>query len=242
MEPDAVLTQTKHHSHAGNHCCDSCGEICEHRHHEHGHAHNHAHENKAKKSDKEKWMPLIPIIGAVLLLVPAILINNQIISAVFFLLSGLTAGFPIFVKGIKKLVRFSFDENILLLIAFIAAFAIREYFEACLVVILFSFGEYLEDIAVAKSKRSIEALTQIRPDFANVLQNGAVVQTDCEKVQIGDHILIKPGERIPLDCIIEDGSSQIDNAAITGESIPVSAEPDSQLLSGRNQPYCRSTS
>lgn len=232
MEPDAVLTQTKHHSHAGNHCCDSCGEICEHRHHEHGHAHNHAHENKAKKSDKEKWMPLIPIIGAVLLLVPAILINNQIISAVFFLLSGLTAGFPIFVKGIKKLVRFSFDENILLLIAFIAAFAIREYFEACLVVILFSFGEYLEDIAVAKSKRSIEALTQIRPDFANVLQNGAVVQTDCEKVQIGDHILIKPGERIPLDCIIEDGSSQIDNAAITGESIPVSAEPGSQLLSG----------
>ena len=177
-------------------------------------------------------MPLIPIIGAVLLLVPAILINNQIISAVFFLLSGLTAGFPIFVKGIKKLVRFSFDENILLLIAFIAAFAIREYFEACLVVILFSFGEYLEDIAVAKSKRSIEALTQIRPDFANVLQNGAVVQTDCEKVQIGDHILIKPGERIPLDCIIEDGSSQIDNAAITGESIPVSAEPGSQLLSG----------
>lgn len=230
IEPDAVLTQIRSHSHVSSDRCGCCGETCEHRHEEHGHS--HPQESQHKQFNTEKWMPLLPLISAVLFLVPAILIDNDILSAVFFLLSGLTAGFQVFLKGIKKLARLSFDENILLLIAFVAAFAIREYFEACLVVILFSFGEYLEEIAVAKSKRSIEALTQIRPDFANVLKNGTVIQMDCHEVQIGDHILIKPGERIPLDCIIKDGSSQIDNAAITGESIPVAVEPGFQLLSG----------
>ena len=228
MEPDAVLTRTKNHSHISSRRCDCCEESCEHHHDEH----EHSHSQENKKFNKEKWMPLLPLVGAVLLLIPAILIDNDIVSAIFFLISGLMAGFQVFIKGIKKLVRLSFDENILLLIAFVAAFAIREYFEACLVVILFSFGEYLEDVAVAKSKRSIEALTQIRPEFANVLKNGTIIQMECEKVQIGDRILIKPGERIPLDCIVKDGNSQIDNAAITGESIPISVEPGSQLLSG----------
>lgn len=228
MEPDAVLTRTKNHSHISSRRCDCCEESCEHHHDEH----EHSHSQENKKFNKEKWMPLLPLVGAVLLLIPAILIDNDIVSAVFFLISGLMAGFQVFIKGIKKLVRLSFDENILLLIAFVAAFAIREYFEACLVVILFSFGEYLEDVAVAKSKRSIEALTQIRPEFANVLKNGTIIQMESEKVQIGDRILIKPGERIPLDCIVKDGNSQIDNAAITGESIPIAVEPGSQLLSG----------
>ena len=228
MEPDAVLTRTKNHSHISSVRCDCCEESCEHHHDEH----EHSHSQENKKFNKEKWMPLLPLVGAVLLLIPAILIDNDIVSAVFFLISGLMAGFQVFIKGIKKLVRLSFDENILLLIAFVAAFAIREYFEACLVVILFSFGEYLEDVAVAKSKRSIEALTQIRPEFANVLKNGTIIQMESEKVQIGDRILIKPGERIPLDCIVKDGNSQIDNAAITGESIPIAVEPGSQLLSG----------
>ena len=228
IEPDAVLTRTKNHSHISSGRCDCCEESCEHHHDEH----EHSHSQENKKFNKEKWMPLLPLVGAVLLLIPAILIDNDIVSAIFFLISGLMAGFQVFIKGIKKLVRLSFDENILLLIAFVAAFAIREYFEACLVVILFSFGEYLEDVAVAKSKRSIEALTQIRPEFANVLKNGTIIQMECEKVQIGDRILIKPGERIPLDCIVKDGNSQIDNAAITGESIPIAVETGSQLLSG----------
>ncbi len=233
-EPDAVLSRTEKHSPLHRHRCDSCTEKCEHHHeHEHHHDHEHHHEHTAKKKSGEgKIKPLIPMLGAVLLLAFAALSGHPTLSVVLYLLSGVVAGLPVFIKGIKKLVRLSFDENILLLIAFVAAFAIGEYFEACLVVILFAFGEYLENLAVAKSKRSIEALTQIRPEFANVVQDGKVVATACEAVPIGARILIKPGERIPLDCRVESGSSQVDNAAITGESIPVSAEPGGQLLSG----------
>ncbi len=177
-------------------------------------------------------LPIITLVLGAVLLLPALLLQGTSISVIGFFLSGLLAGWQIFWKGLKKLRRLCIDENILLLISFAAAFAIAEYFEACMVVLLFSFGEALENLAVSRSKRSIEALTKIRPEVATVLRNGKQEQLPCEQISIGDILLIKPGERTGLDCEIIAGESQIDNSAITGEAIPVTVAPGDLLLSG----------
>lgn len=220
LEPDAILRtqQLVSHQHGNSHNSCDCSDSCE-----------------EKRNKKHQLMPRLPLLllgTAVLLLIPALMLKGSIASAVLFFLSGLAAGYQVFWKGLKKLRTLTLDENILLLIAFIAAFLIGEYFEACLVVILFSVGELLEDHAVERSKKSIEALTQIRPETAGVLRDGKIYELPCEDVQIGDTIVVKPGERIPLDCVVLSGNSQTDNAAITGESVPVPAAEGSALSSG----------
>ncbi len=213
LEPDATVSRSKpaQSSHSS-------------------HSHEHTHTQR-KAGQFLKSVPVITLILAALLLIPALLLKEPA-STILFLLSGLLAGWQVFWKGLKKLTRLSFDENILLLIAFAAAFVIGEYFEACMVVLLFSLGEMLEEHAVSRSRRSIEALTKIRPETASVLRDGKQVELPCEAVEIGDLILIKPGERVPLDCEVVSGESQADNSAITGESIPVTIAPGDRLLSG----------
>ncbi len=214
LEPDATVFKSKPAaSHPTNHS------------HQHGHSH-------ARSGQLRRLLPVITLIAAAVMLIPAVIFSGETVSSVLFLTSGLLAGWQIFWKGLKKLRHFSFDENILLLIAFIAAFVIGEYFEACMVVLLFSLGEMLEELAVSRSKRSIEALTRIRPETATVLRDGRPEELPCESVKVGDLILIKPGERVPLDCEIVSGESQSDNSAITGESVPVTVSPGDQLLSG----------
>ncbi len=188
-----------------------------------------------KQGKKEAFfdkLPLLLLAASIVLLIPALLLQGSAVSVVLFALSGLAAGYQTFWKGLKKLRALSFDENILLLIAFVAAFLIGEYAEACLVVILFAVGELLEDRAVKNSKKSIEALTRIRPETANLFRDGVMTEVPCQSVQVGDIILISPGERVPLDCEVLSGSSQIDNAAITGESVPISASKGDMLSSG----------
>ena len=125
-----------------------------------------------------------------------------------------------------------FDENFLMMVATIGALCIGEYEEAILVLLLYRIGEYLQDKAVDKSRKSISDLMDIRPDYANLQREGQWVKVDPEDVPVGTVILIKPGERVPLDGVVLEGTSRLDTAALTGESLPVNVSEGSEVHSG----------
>ncbi len=125
-----------------------------------------------------------------------------------------------------------FDENFLMMIATVGAFACREYIEAVAVILFYQVGECFQSYAVNKSRKSIRALMSIRPDFARVSRDGAEVEVDPSEVNIGEIIIIKPGERVPLDGEIVEGASSIDTAAITGESMPRDVQAGDKVVSG----------
>jgi len=125
-----------------------------------------------------------------------------------------------------------FDENFLMSVATIGAFLIGEYPEGAAVMIFYQIGEFFQGRAVGKSRKSITALMDIRPDYANVMRDGALMKVDPYEVRAGDAIVIKAGERIPLDSLVTDGHSMIDASALTGESIPRGVSPGDEVLSG----------
>ena len=125
-----------------------------------------------------------------------------------------------------------FDENFLMVVATIGALCIGEYEEAILVLLLYRIGEFLQDRAVDKSRKSIADLMDIRPDYANVDKDGQWVQVSPDEVPVGTLILVKAGERVPLDGVVEEGSSRLDTAALTGESLPVNVSEGSEVQSG----------
>ncbi len=125
-----------------------------------------------------------------------------------------------------------FDENFLMSVATIGAMATGEYAEGVAVMLFYQVGELCQSIAVGKSRRSIAALMDIRPEYANVLRDGELTETDPEEVAVGETIVIKPGERIPLDCVVLEGAGSVNTAAMTGESAPRDVEPGDRLISG----------
>lgn len=148
------------------------------------------------------------------------------------LASILIAGYKTFIKGVKNILKLRFDETALLTIAVIAAFCLGEFVEAAMVTILFTVGEFIEDIAVNASRRDIEKLAKIRPDVATILINGRETIIQANQVEEGSTIIVKPYERIPLDGVIISGTTTLDNSALTGESVPVDATVGSEVLSG----------
>lgn len=148
------------------------------------------------------------------------------------LAATLLAGYKVFIKGFRNLIKFNIEETVLMSIAVIAAFILGEYIEGAMVTLLFTIGELIEDRAVDSSRRDIEKLSQIRPDTATIICNGREEEVPAESVKIGSTVLIKPHQRIPLDGIVLKGSSSIDNSALTGESIPVTVSEGSEVLSG----------
>ena len=150
-----------------------------------------------------------------------------------FLLPYGLAGYDVLWSALRNILRGNvFDEKFLMSVATLGAFAIGEYPEAVFVMLLFQIGELLEQLAVGKSRRSIAALMDIRPDYANVERDGQLVQCDPEELAVGDEILVKPGERVPLDGLVLEGESTLDTAALTGESLPRKAGPGDTVLSG----------
>lgn len=125
-----------------------------------------------------------------------------------------------------------FDENFLMMIATVGAFFVGDYPEAVAVMLFYQVGECFQSYAVGKSRKSITALMDIRPDYANVLREGEWVETDPDEVLVGERILVRPGERIPLDGVIEKGSSSLDTMALTGESIPRDVSEGDEVISG----------
>lgn len=126
----------------------------------------------------------------------------------------------------------AFDENLLMSISTLGAFAIREYPEAVAVMLFFRAGEFLQDLAVNRSRKSIADLMDIRPEYANKKTSGGLKKVSPAEVRVGDIILVKPGERIPLDGVVEEGISAVDTSALTGEAVPRDVEPGSGVLSG----------
>lgn len=158
---------------------------------------------------------------------------KQWVALAVFLAAYIVAGGDVVRKaflGIKN--GQVFDENFLMSIATIGAFFVGEYPEGVLVMVLYQIGELFQAYAVGKSRKSIASLMQIRPDSANLLKDGELTEVSPEKVSVGDFILVKPGEKIPLDGIITDGTSSLDTAALTGEALPREVEPGDTAISG----------
>lgn len=125
-----------------------------------------------------------------------------------------------------------FDENFLMAVATVGAFGCGEYPEGVAVMLFYQVGELFQSVAVARSRQSIASLMDIRPDYANVERDGNLVQVDPDEVAVGDTIVVKPGERIPLDGVVEEGTSTLDTAALTGESLPRDVDAGQEIISG----------
>ena len=165
----------------------------------------------------------IKIIIALLLFIVAITINfnNQWINNSIYIISYIIVGFEIIRKALRNIIRGKvFDENFLMSVATIGAFAIGEYPEAVAVMLFYQIGELFQSYAVDKSRKSISNLMDIRPDFANVERNGIIQKVEPDEVNIDEIIVVKPGEKIPLDGYIVEGTSTLDTKALTGEALP----------------------
>jgi Cd2+/Zn2+-exporting ATPase len=150
-----------------------------------------------------------------------------------FLASWLLIGGGVVFEAIRNIAGGRvFDENFLMTIATLGAFAIGEYPEAAAVMLFYRIGEAFQDMAVNRSMRSISSLMDLRPDYANVRRDGEVVRVPPGEVKVGETIIVKPGEKIPLDGLVAEGSSALDTSALTGESMPRDVEPGSEVFAG----------
>ena len=180
------------------------------------------------------------IIAAILfvagMISPYILPENQTTDYVefaVFLASYAIIGWDIIWKALCNIRQGQiFDENFLMMIATVGAFILGEHSEGVAVMLFYQVGEWFQSYAVAKSRKSITSLMDIRPDYANVQRDGKLVQVDPDEVQIGEIIIVKPGEKIPIDGIITSGTSTLDTSALTGESLPREAEEGMEVISG----------
>ena len=159
--------------------------------------------------------------------------SNLWIHRLLLILSYLLVGFEIVKKAFRNILRGKiFDENFLMTIATLGAFAIGEFPEATAVMLFYQVGELFQSYAVDKSRKSITSLMDIRPDFANLKKDNNITKVHPEEVKIGDLIVVKPGEKIPLDGILLDGSSMLDTSSLTGESVPREVKPNDIVISG----------
>lgn len=233
--------EEKHTENQSCSCCaeghvhsDSCG--C-------GHDHDHENIDKAAFYKKIGFGIFFFVVGILFeKLMPQITANGffaqypqipEYISLLSFGLSYIIVGFSIIREAVEGIIKGNiFNENFLMAIASIGAFAIKEYSEGCAVVLLYTIGEFLQGMAVAKSRGSIRNMLEQKPEAVNVLRNGETVEVSPEEVEVGELIIVKPGEKIYLDGVITEGTAEVDMAELTGESIPVSMSPGEQVLSG----------
>ena len=195
---------------------------------------------KADSIPVSAWLRRISLIlgmaifvaGMVFDYVPSITLP-PLVRLAFFLASYLLVGGEVLIKAVKNITKGEiFDENFLMGIATIGAFAIGEYPEGAAVMIFYRIGEAFQDYAVGCSRKSISTLMDIRPDYANLKTVAGLQRVSPEAVRIGDLIVVKPGEKIPLDGLVLEGFSALDTSALTGESLPRDVEPGSAVLSG----------
>ena len=183
------------------------------------------------------------IISAIIFLIAILIekinfvnIEENTLSAVqiiLYIVSYFIVGFEVLKKAITNIIHGEFfDENFLMSIATIGAFVIKEFPEAVAVMLFYQVGEYFQSYAVKKSRKSIASLMDIRPDYANLKVNGNIEKKSPEEVKIGDTIVVKPGEKVPLDGIVTEGNSMLDTSALTGESVPREINVGDNILSG----------
>ena len=193
--------------------------MCEHHHHEH--------------SDNGK-LQIIKIGVSIAIFLIAVLMNaSENIRFIFFLIAYLISGGDVLLKAIKNIIKGQvFDENFLMGLATFGAFTIKEYPEAVMVMILYQIGEFLQDKAVEKSRKSISELMNIRPDYANLETENGIIKKNPLEIKIGDIIIVKAGEKIPLDGKVIEGEASVDTSALTGESVPRELKIGDNAISG----------
>ena len=184
--------------------------------------------------NKKQKKVLIRIIAAVVLLIALAFVPAEgWLQFALYMLPYLVIGYDILKKAVKGILnRQVFDENFLMAVATIGAIALGDYKEGVAVMLFYQIGELFQSYAVGKSRRNISELMDIRPDYANVEQDGELVQVDPDEVEIGTVILVKPGEKLPIDGIVVEGASSLNTSALTGESLPREAKEGDEVISG----------
>lgn len=232
LEPDIRIVEShsrlKHkqgqhqeHNHAHPH---------DHGDHEAGDEHGHSHDHGAKNT---KVMIIRLIAGLAIGAAAFAFALSRELELILFVVSYLIVGGDIVLKALKNIVRGQvFDEYFLMSIATVGAFVIGEYPEGVAVMLFYQIGELFQSIAVNRSRKSISALMDIRPDFANLKINDEIKRVNPDEVQIGDLIIVRPGEKVPLDGKVIEGNSAMDTSALTGESVPREVTVGEEVLSG----------
>ena len=177
----------------------------------------------------------IKIIIALILYIFAMVIkfDSELINNIIFIISYIIVGLDILKEAIRNIFRGEvFDENFLMAVATLGAFGIGEFPEAVAVMLFYQIGELFQSYAVDKSRKSIASLMDIRPDFANIYRNGKIEKVEPQNVKIGEIIIIKPGEKVPLDGIVIEGNTSLDTKALTGEAMPAEVKEGEEVLSG----------
>ncbi len=209
-----------------------CNHCCEHSNHHseevNWHEHEHNHGGGAGVNNLYRAG-----IAAVITAVVMLLSTDKTLNFVLYLAAYLIAGADVAASSVKNILKGNFfDENFLMSIAVIGAFCIGEYPEAVSVMVLYQIGEFLQHKAVDKSRKSISELMDIRPEYANIEEDGILIQKNPEEIAVNDVIVVKAGEKIPLDGMVKDGSSFIDTSSLTGESTLKEVKRGDEVLSG----------
>lgn len=196
---------------------------------DHEHQHNHVHDH----GDISKGDIFKIIISGILFVIPWLLKLDGLPRLTIYLVAYIVIGSEIIVRAVKNLIAGQpFDENFLMTVATLGAFAIGEYPEGVAVMLFYQVGEFFQGRAVNHSRKSISSLVDIRPDYANLEKDENIVVVTPKEVHIGDYIIIKPGEKIPLDGVVVRGKTSVDTSNITGESVPRTINPGDMVLSG----------
>ena len=229
-EPDVQVTPVTadHHSVPEAHCHEHDHCQC----HDHGHEHSHEHDHNSGKR-----MILRLILGGILfaagLLLSRVTALPQGVILGILIVAYLILGADVVLGALRNIIKGRvFDEHFLMSLASIGAFCIGEQHEAVAVMLFYQIGEYFQSQAVKRSRRSIAQLMDLRPDSAAVYRDGGYVTVHPENIQVGEVIQVKPGEKIPLDGTVLEGTAMLDTRALTGESVPRTVRPGDTALSG----------
>lgn len=182
---------------------------------------------------KQKKMLYRIIAAAIVLVIASLIPEETILRPIVFLISYVIIGYDIIKKAVLGIIHGQvFDENFLMAVATVGAIGLREYAEGTAVMLFYQIGELFQGYAVGKSRKSITDLMDIRPDYANIEENGEIVQVDPDEVEIGTVITVLPGEKVPIDGVIVEGTSTLNTSALTGESVPREAAIGDEIISG----------
>ena len=221
IEDGVTISTKKLHAHSHSHS------------HSHAHIHDHSHSHAHGEEDTDKTKKKL-LIGGILFVLGIFIPKTLFIPKLsVFLASYFIIGGDVLLSAVKNILKGQvFDENFLMAVATVGAFAIREYPEGVAVMLFYQLGELFQGIAVNNSRKSIIALMDIRPDYANLKTDTGIKKVNPEKIKVADIIVVKPGEKVPLDGKIINGNSTFDTSALTGESLPREAKTGDNVLSG----------
>lgn len=235
IEPDAVIldeecSQTHNHSSkkAEIHCC------CEHHENE---TCSHRHKLSKKHLESKNNFGFILdlsclFLGLIIGIISLFVTKNALFHYILLGVSVLLLGWKVYLKAFRLIVRGIVNENLLLTISVAGAIAIQKDMEAVMVIALYSIGKILEGLAVSKSRKSIEKITNFKPQFAVVIRDGEEIKLNPSEVKLGELIVIKPGECVPIDAEIIEGQTSLNTQSLTGESLPITAKKGDKILSG----------